>query len=108
MHVQVVTYRIREVSDAQFIAANQDFASMMASVPGLLAKIWLKAPEGNVYGGVYLWEDRKAYEEFIAGELWASVLADDSLADLESQDFTAMEELSRATQPRLQVFRPTR
>lgn len=103
MHVQVATYRIPEMSDPDFVEANQEFASAMAEVPGLLAKIWLKAPSGNVYGGVYLWEDRQAYENFIAGELWASVLADDSMSDLESRDFAVMTELTRATQPGLQV-----
>jgi len=103
MHVQVATYRIAEMSDADFIEANQEFAGMMTEVPGLLAKIWLKAPNGNVYGGIYLWRDRQAYEDFVGGELWASVLADESMFDLESRDFAAMEELTRATQPGLQV-----
>lgn len=104
MHVQVATYRIPEMSDAEFIEANQEFASMMANVPGLLAKVWLKARDGNVYGGVYFWQDRKAYEEFLGGELWASVVSDDSLSDLESHDFAVMEELTKATQPRLEVL----
>jgi hypothetical protein len=103
MHVQVATYRIPEMSDADFVQANQEFAGMMADVPGLLAKIWLKAPTGNVYGGIYLWRDRQAYEEFVGGELWASVLADESMSDLESLEFAVMEELTRATEPGLQV-----
>jgi hypothetical protein len=104
VHVQVVTYRIGEVSDEEFIEANQEFASMMAAVPGLLAKIWLKAPSGGIYGGVYLWHSRDAYEAFMASDLWASVVSDDSLSDLESRDYTAMEELSQATQPGLTLF----
>jgi hypothetical protein len=36
----------------------------MAQVPGLVAKIWLKAPDGSAYGGVYPWRDRDAYEAF--------------------------------------------
>ena len=103
MHIQVATYRLPEMSDADFIEANQEFAGMMADVPGLLAKIWLKAPDGRVYGGIYLWRDRHAYEEFVGGELWASVLADDSLSDLESRDYAVMEELTRATEPGLRI-----
>lgn len=104
MHVQVATYKIKEISDEEFIEANREFASMMSGVPGLLAKVWLKAPDGNVYGGVYLWRDRQAYENFIGSELWASVLDDDSLSDLESRDFAVMEELSKSTQPGLALF----
>jgi len=76
---------------------------MMAEVPGLLAKIWLKAPDGRVYGGVYLWQDREAYEEFVGGEVWASVLSDDRMSNLQSDDYDVMEELTKATQPRLKA-----
>lgn len=104
MHVQVATYRIDPTGDEEFIEANQEFASMMSAEPGLLAKVWLKSPEGSVYGGVYLWRDREAYEAFIRSELWASVLEDDSLSELESRDFAVMEPLSRMTQPGLPIF----
>jgi hypothetical protein len=104
MHVQVATYKIDEIGDAEFNEANREFASMMSAVPGLLAKVWLKSPEGNVYGGVYFWRDRDAYEHFIGSELWASVLNDDSLSDLESHDFSVMDELSRVTQPGLAIL----
>ena len=104
MHVQVATYRIPEMSDAEFIEANREFASAMAQVPGLVAKIWLKAPDGSAYGGIYLWRDRQAYEAFVAGELWESVLQDESLSGLESRDFAVMQELSRETQPGARLF----
>lgn len=54
MHVQIVTYRVEGVSDADFIEANKEFAEAMAAVPGLLAKVWLKRADGEVYGGLYL------------------------------------------------------
>ncbi len=107
MHVQVVTYRLsgmEDMSDSDFIEANQEFASMMAVVPGLLAKVWLKNADDKVYGGMYLWRDREAYESFLATELWASVLSDDSVSDLASHDFAVMEGLTKATQPVLQVL----
>ena len=105
MHVQMVTYRLSDdaVSDNDFVAANEEFAQMMTAVPGLLAKIWLKNAGENVYGGIYLWRDREAYDSFVASELWASVLGDDSVSDLESRDFAVMEELTRSTQPLLQM-----
>jgi heme-degrading monooxygenase HmoA len=104
MHVQVATYKIDEIGDEEFVEGNHEFASMMSAVPGLLAKVWLKAPEGHVYGGVYFWRDREAYEAFIHSELWASVRNDDSLSELDSRDFSVMEPLSRLTQPGLRIF----
>ena len=104
MHVQIATYRMGEISDADFIEANQEFAAMMSAVPGLLAKVWLKDPDGNVYGGIYFWQDREACESFLASDLWASVVSDDSLSDLESRDFAAMDELTRVTQPGMKLL----
>ena len=103
MHVQIVTYAVEEVADADFIEANKEFAEAMSAVPGLLAKIWLKGPGGGVYGGVYLWQHREAYDAFLASELWASVLADESMSNVEAHDYAVMEELTRHTQPGLPV-----
>ncbi len=104
MHIQVVTYRLAEqTSDADFIEANQEFATAMAAVPGLLAKVWLKNPDDEVYGGVYLWRDRQACDSFVASDLWRSVLSDDSAIGLASSDYTVMEELTKATQPALKM-----
>ncbi len=103
MHLQFVTYRAGEMTDREFIDANQEFAAAMAEVPGLLAKLWLKDPNGGVYGGVYLWRDRAAFEAFVAGELWSSVLDDESIAELDSRDFETMQELTSATQPGLKI-----
>jgi hypothetical protein len=104
MHVQVVTYRLADTSDAEFIEANWAFAAMMAAVPGLLAKVWLKDPRGNIYGGVYLWQDRQACESFIAGELWGEALKDESLMEFASHDFAVMDELTRTIQPGLKLL----
>lgn len=103
MHVQVVTYRMAEITEPEFIEANREFAEMMAAVPGLLAKVWLKEPERNRFGGLYLWRDREAFENFMAGSLWAEVLADDSLSELSSNDFEVMDTLTEVTQPRLKL-----
>lgn len=107
MHAQVVTYRLAGdaagSTDDEFIDANEEFAEMMAAVPGLLAKIWIKDADAGTYGGIYLWRDREAYDAFVAGELWASVLGDETVTDLSSQDFDVMAELTARTQPALQL-----
>jgi heme-degrading monooxygenase HmoA len=104
MHVQVVTYRVEGVSDPDFIEANREFAEAMARVPGLLAKVWLRGPGGDGYGGLYLWRDREAYEAFLASDLWAEVLNDSSMLDVRATDYAVMEDLTRITQPGLQVL----
>ena len=107
MHVQLVTYSVVDVTRAEFVEANRDFAAAMAAVPGLLAKVWLERPGENVYGGLYLWRDREAYETFLQSELWAEVLNDASMLDVTSTDYDVTEELTRVTQPGLKVLRPS-
>ena len=104
MHVQVVTYRLDEISDSEFNEANREFADAMAVVPGLRAKVWLKDPDGNTYGGVYLWEDRQACQNFLDSDLWGEVEKDESVMDLASRDFAVNEEMTKITQPGLQVL----
>ena len=104
MHVQVVTYRVAEVSETEFIEANRAFAEAMARVPGLLAKVWLQGADPSQFGGLYLWRDRQAYEDFLSGDLWAEVLADDSMLDVVSTDFRVMEGLTELTQPGLKLL----
>ncbi len=53
MHLQIVTYRMGNISESDFIEANKEFAQMMAAVPGLGAK------------AVAAWSER--------GWLWGSV-----------------------------------
>lgn len=103
MHVQVVAYHVADVGDSEFIEANREFAEMMAAVPGLLAKVWLKGADQSTFGGLYLWRDRHAYESFLASDLWAEVLADSSMLDLESTDFAVMDTLTEVTQPGLKL-----
>ena len=104
MHVQVVTYRVADVGETEFVEANMEFAAAMAAVPGLLAKVWLQRPGEDVYGGVYLWRDREAYDAFVGSALWAQALEDESMLEVTSTDFGVMEELTRVTQPGLKLL----
>src|SRR6266566_4876553 len=67
MHAQVVTFGLNGVTEEQFREAAGADAPTFATLPGLLAKIWLRDPETNTYGGLYLWADQEAYEGYIKG-----------------------------------------
>src|SRR5262249_13644026 len=99
-----VTYRLDEIGDPEFNEANREFADAMAAVPGLLAKVWLKDPDDGTYGGVYLWEDRQACQDFLGNELWGEGKKDGSVVDLASRDFAVNDEMTKITQPGLQVL----
>ncbi len=97
MHIQVVTYELGDVTEEQYLTDCNEIAGQVATLPGLLAMVWLENPEANRYGGLYIWEDRAAMER-------ASTWAHPSAVDTSSEDYGVLENLTRQTQPVLQVL----
>ena len=97
MHVQVVTFGLNGITEEQFHGAADADAPTFAALPGLLAKFWLRNPETNTYGGVYLWADQEAYEKYIKGEIFGALKADRNLKSFESRDFDVFQDLSSIT-----------
>lgn len=99
VHVQVVTFRLDGVSEDQYHSACEAETDTFASLPGLLAKIWLRHPETGVYGGMYLWRNRDAFQQYAAGEIFDAMRNDPALKDVNSVDFAVFTDLTKATQP---------
>jgi heme-degrading monooxygenase HmoA len=104
MHAQLVTFGLDGITEEQFREAAGADAPMFATLPGLLAKIWLRDPETNTYGGLYLWADQEAYEGYIKGEVFNAIKVDQNLMNVESRDFGVFEDLSSRTMPRLRAL----
>ena len=103
MHAQVVTFGLNGISEEQFHQAVGPDTKLFANLPGLLAKIWLRDPETNTYGGVYIWADQEAYERYIKGEIFSAIKADHNLKNVESRDFGVFDDLSSLTMPKLRA-----
>ena len=101
MHVQIVTFRLEGITEAEYRAGCEAETGVFNELPGLLGKIWIARPETNTYGAVYLWRDRDAYAQYVDGEVFQSILDDESLAGVESADYEVLDDLTRATQPGL-------
>jgi hypothetical protein len=97
MHIQIVNFHLTGASVGDYGKLCDDLAPAFAGLPGLVAKIWLADPAANTFGGVYLWQDRKAMENFTKTELFHSVVSHPNLADLTSRDFAVMEGPTRVT-----------
>src|SRR5438034_2019689 len=76
MHAQVITFGLNGITEEQFHEACGADAPTFANLPGLLAKVWLRDPETNTYGGLYLWADQEAYDRYIKGEASDAIKAD--------------------------------
>ena len=103
MHAQAVTFALNGITEDEYRADCAGKTETIAALPGLLAKIWLRDPETNTYGGIYLWRDRDSCEAFISGELFAAVKQDAALKGVLSRDFEIFEDLTKATLPHLSL-----
>lgn len=66
-------------------------------MPGLISKVWLADSASGTYGGVYLWEDREAFERFTTSDLFKTVASPPHLADITAKDFGVLEAPTRVT-----------
>ena len=103
MHAQVITFGLNGITEEQFREACGADAPTFATLSGLLAKIWLRDPETNTYGGLYLWADQETYEGYIKGEVFNAIKANPHLENVESRDFGVFEDLTAITTLKLAV-----
>lgn len=91
MHVQVVNFQLKGVTEGDFASECDKLAPAFAAVPGLISKVWLADKASNTYGGVYFWRDRGAMETFAASELFAAVKSHPAFTGITSRDFGILE-----------------
>jgi hypothetical protein len=97
MHVQIINFKLKDLTDEQYGKAAVDMAQSFASVPGLVSKVWIANPSTNTYGGVYYWQDKAAMETFAGTDLFKSVATHPNLVEITSTDFEIMEQATRIT-----------
>jgi hypothetical protein len=91
MHVLIVNFKLKDVSEEGYRQLCDEVAPAFAAVPGLLAKVWLADSSTGTYGGVYLWRDRKALEEYSKSDLYNTVATHPNLTDITATDFAVLE-----------------
>jgi heme-degrading monooxygenase HmoA len=87
MHVQIVNFNLKNMTDTEFRSMANEVAPAFASVPGLLSKIWIADAGKNTYGGVYIWQDAAAMQAYLASDLGKGVTGNPHFANLTSRDF---------------------
>ena len=95
-HITAFNYQIQNIGEAGWARARDELAHAFAAVPGLVSGLWLHG-EGNMRGGIYIWEDKAAYEAFLASDLRKAVGAHPNIADFTIQDYTVDEAPTRIT-----------
>jgi heme-degrading monooxygenase HmoA len=91
MHIQIVNFRLKDLSESEYAQMATDLAPQFADLPGLLGKVWLASADTGTYGGVYLWESRDAMLKYGESELFHAVANHPNLTEITSVDFAEME-----------------
>ena len=99
----MITFGLKDITEEQFHEAVSGDAPVFAGMPRLLAKVWLRDPETNTYGGLYLWDDQEAYEEYVKGDVFSAIKGNPHLQNFESRDLGVFEDLSAITAPQLRA-----
>jgi quinol monooxygenase YgiN len=97
MHVQIITFNLNGVTEAQYLASAEELAPTFAAMPGLLSKVWTADQAANTYGGVYVWKDRAAMDSYMAGGVAAGLIADPNLVNVTSSDYGVLAGPTRVT-----------
>ena len=98
MHAQLITYRLGNISQGEYLKQLvEPDAPVLANVPGLISKVWLADEEKNSYGGFYLWENKAAMEDFMHSDLVKAVVSRPFVQNVSSIDFEVNQSASSIT-----------
>lgn len=91
MHIQIVTFKLRNWSQADYEKFCDEVAPAFAAVPGLVSKVWLAKPDAGTFGGVYTFRDKAAFDAYVASDLFKGVGTHPNLAGIEATDYGVIE-----------------
>jgi quinol monooxygenase YgiN len=101
--IQVVNFKLKDLSDADYRTACDGLAPELARVPGLLSKIWLADQASNTYGGVYTWVDRQAMDAFARSDIFKAFATNPNFANITSSVFGIMAGPSQVTRASIAI-----
>ena len=65
-----VNFSLDGLSHEDYLNIADELAPVFAKVAGLQSKTWLSDQDNNVYGGVYVFENKQAHDDYCASELF--------------------------------------
>jgi hypothetical protein len=96
MKLLQVNYQLGSaVSD--FMRESKPVADLLANVPGLRWKIWLKNDDENQGGGIYLFENSEALTSFAQGPIIAKLRSHPAITEVSLKEFDVPQDLSSIT-----------
>lgn len=98
MQAQLITYQLKDISQEEYLKQMvEPDAPILAKVKGLISKVWLSDIEKNSFGGFYLWENKKAMQDFMSSDLVKAVVSRPYVTNVSSVDFEVNQQASLVT-----------
>jgi len=97
MHMQVITFKLDGIDEADYRAHAEQTASAFAALPGLRAKVWLANQQTNTYGGIYTWDDVAAMRAYQGGKIFQGLQANPHLVEVAVRDFSVLAAPTKVT-----------
>ena len=97
MHVLIVNFKLKGMSDAEFRGMSDQLAPVFAGLPGLISKTWLADEASNTYGGVYLWHDKADCQAYEQSDLYNQVKTHPNFIDISAREFGVLAGPSTVT-----------
>lgn len=98
MHAQLITYQLKDISQPDYLKKMvEPDAPVLAKVKGLISKVWLADEEKNTFGGFYLWDNKKAMDDFMHSDLVKAVVSRPFVTNVSSVAFEVNQKPSLIT-----------
>jgi len=85
------------VTGEEYVEAVQPLVDDVAKVPGMQWKIWILNEDTSEAGGVHLFEDETACNNYLASPLVGIITSHPALSDFDVKQFDVMEEETAVT-----------
>ena len=85
------------VTRPEYEQAAVSLAGAFAEVPGLRWKVWIMNEADNEAGGIYLFDDDAALQDYLAGPLAEQVKSHPAFSDMSAKQFEVMQDASAIT-----------
>ena len=79
------------------LKAFMDSAKPIADTKGLEWKVWLHSPEKKTMGGIYLFKDERSVNDYLNGQIVASMMKNPALSDIDAKAFDVIPEHTKIT-----------
>lgn len=103
MLIQIVSFNLKNLSDAEYRRTCDQLAPELARVPGLISKTWLADEALNTYGGVYTWVDSQAMDAFARSDIFTAFATNPNFENITSRTFGILEGPSQVTRASIGV-----